>query len=336
MLRPIETVKNKVDKTLVMSPNKPQGAPSTRLIKLLALLLAAGLLLLCLVILMVRPYKRLATLMGDMLTRTAPPGTTFATISAGFPSTFVITDLDIPVSINGQVRQLAISKISGKVSVLSLLRGRMETEMDSDLFGGTLWMSANAGSPLRAASMTFPAAFEARARALDVSRICSFLQTPVSAKGLLDADFDATLPERKLALLIGKDIDVPPIETKRLVLPANHNVELLAKLSAKDGKIFIEEFQSLGSAYEISGKGIIKLAKPFELSPAEGSFSVIFKENFTITDERLAKNGAREIAAALVASRGKLTFHVEGTIGKPVARLDSVSSLGDALGRLNR
>jgi type II secretion system protein N len=293
-------------------------------------------LLLGLVVLLVNPYARLATLMRDALTRTAPPGTTFAGIRAGFPSAFVITGLDMPVSINGQTRQLTVKQISGKVSILSLLRGKLDAEMNSDLFGGTLWMSVNARSPLRAASKGFPSAFEARVRALDVSQICSFLQVPVAANGRLDADFDGTAPERKLALLIGKDIDVASIETRRLILPANHNVELLAKLSAIEDKIFVEEFQSLGSAYEIQGKGVVTLAHPLELSQADGSFSIVFKENFTITDKRLAGNGAREIAAALVASRGKLTFRIEGTIGKPVARLDSVSSLGDALGRLNR
>jgi type II secretion system protein N len=276
-----------------------------------------------------------------MLLQNTPAGTTVGEIRAGFPSRIVITDLAIPIPVSGRSRQLVIRKISGSVSILSLLSGRIDSEMNSDLFGGTLWVNAGTESWRRAAAdRPSRVVLEARGRTLDVGRLCEFFGSPVTANGFVDADIEAEASEPKpallngRALLMGKGINIPIIRTKKVILPENRNVEIIAKLSANNGNIVIDEFQFRGAAYDVSGNGVIKLAEPLETSPLEGSCSLVFYENFTITDERFAGAVAHEIAAAFVASRGKVIFRLTGTVGKPEARLDSISSLGDSLRKL--
>ncbi len=304
----------------------------------MALFLAGGFLLLMLFVLIARPYSRLARLMGEALRQNAPAGTTVGEIRARFPSTFELTDLSLPVFIRGQARQLAISGISGKISILPLFRGKVNAEMNGELFGGALWMALSADAPAGdALNAPSSIAVDARARTLDVSRLCEFLQMPVTAQGFVDADVEGVANPKNptslsgTAVVMGRDVYVPPITTGKLALPENRGVEFAAKLSARDGNIFVDEFSAGGTGYEISGQGVAKLADPVELSPLDGSFSVVFKENFTITDERLAGNGGRELAAALVASRGKVTFRLGGTIGKPVTHLEGIASAGYAL-----
>jgi type II secretion system protein N len=288
----------------------------------------------CAALLIIRPYERLGRLAGEMLSRYGPPGATFNGIEVSFPSRIVLTNLSFPVRVNDRQRQVSVEKLSGTVSIPSLLRGRPGAEMNSNFFGGILWLKVRSkalreGIPGYSSSV----ALEARARKLDISQLCDFFQAPIAAIGRCDADVEADLDDRYPAslngeaLVMGESVEIPPVELEMLILPTNREAGFTAALSAKDGKVFINSFQFDGTAYELSGNGTIDLSEPLERSLIDCSFSVLFKEPPTVTDESLIGKGAEHVVDALVASRSRMVFRLVGTLKEPEAQFDSASSL---------
>ncbi len=307
------------------------------------LCLAGFFLLSCVALLIIRPYKRLGRLAGEMVSRYGPPGVTVNGIDVSFPSRIVLTNLSFPVRVHKRQRQVSFEKLSGTVSIPSLLRGRPAAEMNSDFFGGMLWLRVHSkalqGS---AAGYSSSVAFEARARRLDISQLCDFFQAPIAAIGRCDADVEAELDERYpaglngQALVLGESVEIPPVEIEMLILPTNSETAFTAALSAKDGKVFIDSFQFEGTAYELSGNGTIDLSEPVEQSPIDCSFSVLFKEHPTVTDETLIGKGAEHVVDALVTSRSRMFFRLVGTLKEPEALFDSASSLSAMIQQSNR
>lgn len=298
--------------------------------------IAAVILVACVALLTVHPYARLGRLAQQMVREHAPAGMTISDITVSFPSNIVLTNLVLPVQVNDQLRQVRVEKASGQVSILSLLRGMVNAEMNSDFFGGLLWVKFRT-EPSPEGS---PVAFEARARKMDISQLCDFFQAPVKASGRCDLDVEAEVDEhdvRKLngkALALGNQIEVPPLELDKLSLPTNREGKLNAKLSAGNGKILIQNFKFDGTAYNLSGQGEIILSEPFEQSRLKCSASGIFKEHFSINDDRL--QGAQQIADTLVATQSELFFKIGGTIEKPDVQLDAGSSVGSLMQHLQR
>jgi type II secretion system protein N len=310
---------------------------------LIGLCLAAGFILACVALLTFHPYARVERLAGNALKRYAPAGTTIDTLDVSFPSDIVLTNVSIPVRVNDRQRHLPVGRLSGRLSILPLLRGKIEAEMTGDFFGGLLWLNVRFDA-LPHGSSNDPrfAALQARARRLDIAKLCDFFQTPVVASGRCDADVEAELDERSptdlkgWTLVKGEQLEIPRIALEKLVLPPNREAGFSARLSAKDRKVFIEKFQLVGTAYDLSGKGVIRLSEPFEDSPIDCSFSAMLKEHVSITDERLARNGAEHVVGTLVATGGKVFLRVTGTLEKPEAQLDAASSLGSILEQLAR
>ena len=311
--------------------------------KWIGVCLAGGLALAFIALLISRPYARAERFVDDALKRHAPAGTTIESINISFPSDIVLTNVSIPVRMNGQQRRLPLEKLSGRLSILSLLQGKMETEMNSDFFGGILWLNVRIDTlPQSSSNGSQLAAFEARARQLDIAKLCTFLQTPIVASGRCDFDAEAELDGRNptglrgWTLVKGEQIEIPRVDLDMLSLPPNRQVALTARLSAEDGKLFIEKLQLVGTAYDLSGKGLIRLSEQVEQSAIDCSLSAILKERVSITDERLSRSSAEQIVGTLITTRSKVFLKLTGTLEEPKARLDAASSLGSILDQLGR
>jgi hypothetical protein len=177
---------------------------------------------------------------------------------------------------------------------------------------------------------------------MDLSQLCKFVEAPVSASGSLDVDVQGNFDqERPLsftgkALAIGKKVEVPPLETESLTLPANHSAEVVSKISAEKETVTIQDFKLTGTAYDLSGSGTIALKEPAEQSPINCNLGVLFKERFAITDRRLSGDTGDSIVDALLNSKSKVFFKISGTVAAPEANIDPSSSLAPFLKYLNK
>jgi len=309
----------------------------------IGLFLASGFLLVCAAVLIARPYARAERLVEDTLRRRAPAGTKVGSIDVSFPSNIELTNVSIPVRVNDGQSLLPFGKLSGRLSVLPFLQGRVHAEMNGDIFGGTLWLAIRLDALPRMSSEDSQfVALEARARNLDIATLCNFFQAPIVASGRCDADAEAELDERSLTdstgwtLVKGEQIDIPRIELDMVSLPPNRQVGLTARLSAEDGTVYIERFELVGTAYDVSGKGRIWLSDPLEDSPIDLSLATTLKEDVSITDDRIAGEGAEHVVSTLIATRSKLFLKVAGTAEHPEVRLDAASSLSSILEQLGR
>ena len=211
---------------------------------------------------------------------------------------------------------------------------REEGSKTIDFFGGSLWLEIIEALPPDADAESAPIAFEARARNLDVTQISDASGSPIKAAGSADADVEAEVDVVDLndltsltgkALIVAKQIELPRIDLGLLLLPANRKAGFNADLAAKDGYLVINGFRFEGTAYSLSGDGIIQIATPPERSPIELSLLVLLKESPTVTDQALAKAGAAVIVDALVSSQAELPIKVTGTLEKPEVQFDTSS-----------
>jgi len=314
---------------------------STTVKKLVSVILLVGALAF-LAIFFARPYQRLERLTNQLLVERAP-GLKLEGVDIRFPASITLTNLDIPVRLNKNERRLRIEKLSGNLSVLPLLKGILETEMDSDFLGGILWIQVRTKAlPQNPGPGLPPLVFDARARRLDLVQVCSLLETPLPVTGRCDIDAEGTMQQNQIqslrgsALLIGDHIEIPPVNSESVSLPANHSAEARAKMTFDQGKVLIQDFLLTGSAYDLSGTATVALEEPFENSPVDGSIGMIFKERFAITDRRLSGDSADSIADALVNSKSRVTFKVSGTLDSPGAEIDVASSLTPLMKHLAR
>jgi len=311
--------------------------------KLIVLFCAIAFTLAVIAFLWARSYARLERFAGDLLSSYAPKGTTVGDIDLRFPTTIVLTNLVVPVQVDDRQRQLSIEKLSGKVSPLSLLVGKVRAEMRSDIFGGLLWLDVNADMRLKTLSAE-PTSIdlETRARDLDLAQLCEFVQASTIISGKCSADVEAKLDESELtnlkgkALVLGEQIEIPRLDLRDVVLPHNSGVTLSSRLSARDGKVFLDKFQLEGTAYDLSGNGIVTLTDPVDLSKLDCSFTAIFKERPTIKNKDLARGGVDFIIDALISSRSEVSFRVGGTLRDPRPYVDSASSLTSILEQFRR
>jgi type II secretion system protein N len=285
-----------------------------------------------LVFLFIRPYARLERIAKTAISHHAPPGTTVGDIRVGFPLNIALSDLAIPVKVDGRQREIRISHLAGRISVLPLLLGRMKVDLSADIFGGRLWLDLS-GKSASKGSLTV----DARTRRMDIDRLCDFWGTRLRLSGTCDADVETELVSSDIttlkgnAVAMGRDVSIPRIDLGRVILPENSRAECTVKLSAKGGKIYIETFDVSGTAYDVSGKGTIQLSDPFEYSPLDGAFSTVFREPPKITDKRLAGVNTSQLMGALTESKAKVFFKVSGTVGHPKTKLDPSASIGSIL-----
>lgn len=308
------------------------------LAKVLSLGFAIAILLVCIGIFLLHPYRRAEEIAGDMLERYAPAGTTVNGISVGFPLTVVLTNLTVPIQVQDQRQQLVVKRASGRVSVLSLLQGTVDVGMNADFFGGTLWLDLQAEGAATNDPDTLPlVVFDARAREIDMFQLCAFFGAPVLISGVCNADAEGEVDENNLAtlkgraLIIGEEVEIPPFPVRGFIIPENSYAMVNAKLSASEGKIRVEKLRVDGSAYKLSGKGSILVSDPLERSPVYGSFSTVFREAPIVMDDKLDEAGAEEIVDMLVESNAEIFFRVAGTIGHPDVRVDPKSSIDSFL-----
>jgi len=328
-----------------------EAVPSNKIINLRrgiglrrAAIFGAGVaVFLAVAVLFLRPYSRLEHIAGEALLRHAPSGTTVNGISVTFPLNIALTNLTVPIEMQGRRQKIEIKELSGKISVLSLLFGELELGMNSDFFGGTLWLDVNTKtSSAGGSSESSHVAFDARAREVDISELAEFLEADVEVKGICDADVEGDLDNDDLARLngraiaIGRDIYVPAIDLGSIILPENSDVELKSKLSAKDGKIVVNKLRVKGMAYDLSGTGTIYLSDPLEQSALDGSFSIVFKESPIVGDKSLVNMGAEYVLDALVESGAEVYFKLSGTARSPELELDPSSSIGSLLRNSSR
>ena len=321
------------------------GAPpkTTAVTKYLIFFLLIGILLVAVALYMIHPYRRAEKLAADILARQAPPGTTVSGISVAFPLNIVLTDLSVPIQVKDQQRQLMVKEASGRVAILPLLGGTVDAGMNADFFGGTLWLDLKTDNPAKSNPDNLSLfAFDARAREIDLGALCTFLDSSVLLSGVCNADAEGELDERNpatlkgQALFIGEDVAIPPLLIKGLIFPENSDVKFTAKLSAKNGTLFIEKLRLNGTAYKLSGKGEVKISEPLEHSPVSGSFSMVFHEPPIIIEERVADVGGEDIMDTLVESGAEIFFTVDGLARRPDVRLDPKTSLGSLLEKSSR
>ncbi len=336
-----------LDGEWVLNKQRYTGTPDARRNKSkkskkkLLLIPVSFLLLILIALVVVQPYRRIESLAGRLLIEQAPPGTRFERVSISFPSRITITKLDVPVRINNHEQRFRLEKMSGNISLTPLLKGEVEAEMNSDFFGGVLWVKvkSNGGNSSGGEDKT---TYEARARQMDLAQLCDFLDASVPLRGSVDVDAEGTVNGLKpasasgQALALGKKIEIPQIEVDPVVLPANHSAELVAKLTSDSGKVSIQDFRLTGSAYDIAGTGKIDLAEKLPESTLDCSPNIVFKERFVVTDRRLSGVNVDGIVDALIKSKSKMYFRVTGTLAEPQAELDSASSLGPLLNYLNK
>jgi len=310
--------------------DRPRGVK-----KILALGLVGAIVFLGAAVFLLRPYARIERLAEGAFSRHAPPGSTIGAISVGFPMDIVLTGLSVPVRVQNREREIRIEKLRGGVSLLPLLLGELKVGMRSDFFGGTMWLDLTVDSPaalVEAGSSGI--AFDARARGVDIARMGGFLASGQGLSGRCDADLKGRLDERDLrtlsggAVAMGRGIRIPVLYIAKAIIPENHDVDFSARLSAKEGKIFIDSLRLDGAAYDLSGEGAIVISEPFESSPIDGSFSVVFKTPPTIDDPRLGGPGIRLMLNALVESGTAVPFKLFGDVRKPQARIDVASLIG--------
>jgi type II secretion system protein N len=311
--------------------------------KVLGLSFLVVIALACAAVFFMHPYRRAEAIAGDMLVRYAPPGTTVNGISVGFPLHIVLTNLSVPVQLQHRRRQLVVEKVSGNVSILSLLQGVVDVGMNADFFGGMLWLDLKTDAETTAAERVSSAVFfDARAREISLEQLCTFLESPIFVSGSFDADAEGELDERHLrtlngkALVIGEDVLLPPLTIRGLILPENPNTEVTAKLSAGDGKVLVEKLRMNGSAYALSGNATVWISDPPESSPIHGSFSMVFNEAPIVMDKRLVESGARDLMDLVVSSGAEVFFKLDGTVEHPDVRLDPESSLNSMLQKSRR
>ena len=316
---------------------------TTAMVKYFILCLLIGILLVCVAIFMIHPYRRAEKIAGDMLTRYAPTGTTVSGISVAFPLNVVLTNLSVPLRVQNRQRQLMVREVSGKLAILPLLQGTVDAGMNADFFGGTLWLDLKTENPAKSSSDVLSFfTFDARAREMDIAQVCTFFGSSIFVSGLCNADAEGELDERDpttlkgQALLIGEEIGIPPLFIKGLILPENSDARFTAKLSAKNGTLLIEKLRLNGTAYKLSGNGEVKISDPLELSPINGSFSMIFHEPPIITEEQIADAGGEEMLETLVESGAEVFFTVNGPAKRPDVQLDPKTSLGSLLEKSRR
>lgn len=314
------------------------ASPPRSAAKYLAACLAGGLILLAAALLVLRPYARLERFAMAALSRHAPPGASVNDISVGFPLDIVLTNLSVPVQMQDRERDILIKELTGSVSMLSLVRGELKVEINADFFGGSLWLDISTGSPSRlGSSESSHLAFDARARGVDIAKTSEFLGAGLQLLGDCDADVEGELNGRNLATLKGwafargRDIHMPPLDFDKVTLPENYDVEFAAKLSAREGKILIDQLLIDGTAYRMSGKGVIRISDPLEQSPIDCSFSVVFREPPTFIDRRFAGMGAEYLMDAIVESGAEVFFNLSGSVRKPEVDLDASSSIASIL-----
>ena len=306
-------------------------------LKFLALCLACGAILAAAALFFLHPYARLERRIKAVTSRHAPPGAAIGDVSVRFPLRVVITDLVVPVPVQGEDREIRIDKLTGGVSVLPLLLGKLRFNISSDFFGGTLWMDVGAESSTRGRLV-----FDVRARGVDIGRLSEILgdQSGIRGNGDLDVEGElvggdpTTLTGRALAM--GRNVSMPPLDLGRVVLPANNNTKFTAAITADQGTIRFDKLEANGSAYDLSGTGTIRITDPFERSPIDCKFSMIFRQPPTIADKRLAGNGAEYLMGAVVESGAEVFFKVSGSVDDPEASLDLSSSLGSILKQSSR
>jgi type II secretion system protein N len=311
--------------------NKVETPPRSRA-RNLVLLLAGMVILLALAIFFLRPYARLERIARVAISHHAPPGTAVGDVRVGFPLNITLSNLTIPVRVDGRRRELQMEELAGRISVLPLLLGKMKVDMSADIFDGKLWLDLSGESASKGAL-----AIDARTRRVDIGKLREFLGSRLKVSGNFDADVETELNAKELTTLKGnatamsRDVSIPRIDLGKVVLPENSRAECTIGLSAEGGKIHINKFLVKGTAYDISGKGTINISDPFEYSPLDGSFSTVFRQPPTITDKRLAGLNTKYLMGALVESESEVFFKISGTVGNPEASLDPSASIGSIL-----
>ena len=323
--------------TRASSSAEPDGRKAKNAVRYAGLFLAGGIVLLCLFLMVLHPYARMERAAREVFDRHAPPGATVNAINIAFPFNIVLTNLAVPVQVRDRQRRLLVKKLSGRVSILSFLQGEVKAGMTGDFFGGMLWLDVRAEAVQDGVNEPSFISFDARARGLDIAEICRFLGEDVVISGSCDADAEAELDERDpstlkgKALVLGEKVEIPAIDAGALILPKNFEAKFTGKFSAKDGSIFVNKFRLEGLAYDLSGKGKIIISDPLDQSPLDCTFSIIFKEPPTITDEKLVDGGAEYVVGALVAAGTEIFFKLKGTARRPDVQFDPASSLGSLL-----
>lgn len=318
-------------------PKEKMKSRARSTVKYLGLCLAAGVILAAGALFFLRPYTRLEVMIRTAVSHHAPPGTTIGDVTARFPLNIVITDLVVPVPVQGREREIRIGELSGGVSVLPLLLGKLQADISADFFGGTLWLDIIAESPARG-HLTF----DARARGVDIGRLSEVLGAPRGFEGHCDADVEGELDGGNIetikgrALVMGRGVSIPRLDLGRVILPANRDAEFTVGLSAGQGMINFDKLVAKGAAYDVSGKGTLRISEPFERSPLDCSFSMVFRQPPTITDEKFSGMGAEYLMGALVETGAEVFFNVSGTAGEPEAKLDTSSSIGSILKKSSR
>jgi type II secretion system protein N len=306
-------------------------------LKFLALCLVCGAILAAGALFLLRPYERLEKMIRTVASNNAPPGAAVGDVSVGFPLRVVITDLVAPVPVQGRDREIRIDKLTGSVSALSLLMGKLRFNISSDLLGGTLWMDVSAESPARGRLV-----FDVRARGVDIGRLSEILGDQSGIRGSGDVDLEGelvggdptTLEGRMLAM--GRNVSVPRLDLGRVILPANNSAKFTATITAERGTISFDKLEVEGAAYDLYGAGTIRIADPFERSPMDCKFSMVFRQPPILADKRLAGRGSEYLMDAVVESGAEVFFKVSGTVEDPEASLDISSSLGSILKQSSR
>jgi type II secretion system protein N len=288
------------------------------------------LLLLSILLLIARPYKRIERKIRQTLSERAP-AVKIGAIDVRFPLHFTASDVEVPLKINQQQRPLRMEELKGNLSILALLKGHANAEMKSDLLGGTVWLKVQSGEPEKTTGDSL-LVFDARARQLDLEQVSELVQAPIRISGRCNVDVEGNMKNGKVdsitgdGLCIANNVDVPSVDLDSLALPANHTGEGKAKITARQGVVSIQDFLFAGSAYIISGTGTITVNEPAEKSQVNCSFGIVFKEKFTITDPSLSEAGP-DLVDALIKSGTKVVFAVTGPIDRPKTDLDPAATL---------
>jgi len=311
--------------------------------KPLGLFVGGGIVLIVIAILLLRPYSRLERIAAEAFIRHAPRGATVGGVSVTFPFNIVLTNLTVPIQAQGRNQIIEVKELSGKISLLSLFSGELKIGMNSDFFGGTLWLDIDTATPSGSGfSTAYRVAFDARARGVDLALLSEFLKLDFDVSGFCDADIEGEVGGNDIrslsgrALAIGRKIRVSSIDLGALATPANTDVDFKARLAAQEGTISIDALQLNGSAYDLKGKGTVHLSEPLDQSAIECSFSTVFKQLPTINDQALADAGAEYLLDALVDSEAEIFFTLTGVAGRPELKLDPSSSIGALLRKNSR
>jgi type II secretion system protein N len=310
---------------------------------------AAGACLAILVVLLlialwiVKPYARLEQFASDALKRHAPAGTVAGGVDIGFPFNVAITNLTVPIQVHDESRDLLVKEVTGKVSVLSFLQGKVQAGMNADFFGGLLWLDLDVDGPVSGATgIPTRVEFDARARSLNISELCTFFEAPVTILGLCDADVEGKVHENDArtltgkATVVGREMEIPPLAIDKLILPESTQASFVAELSAGRNQVFIDSFSLDGTAYKLAGSGTVQIANPPDRSSLDCTFSAVFKEPPIVTDEELERKGAEYVLDTLVSTHSEVFFKLTGTLQKPQVELDSRSSIGALIEQLKR